>query len=98
MNKGLIMMLKALGVEITPEQIAMIQAIIPQIPGKINEAAEIINRTLQNFDARLRAIETELKEIRKGTAYEYTGGSDTRPGNGESTVAVIGPGTNGGTN
>jgi len=57
------MMLKALGLEITPEHIAMLQALIPQLPAKINEAAQAINAALANFDARLRAIEAQLDAL-----------------------------------
>jgi hypothetical protein len=61
--KGIAMMLKALGVEITPEQIAMLQALIPQLPAKVNEAFSTINAALANFDARLRALETRQDEV-----------------------------------
>ncbi len=58
MNLGLL--LKMLGVKVTPEQIAMIEAIIPQIPGRIQQAVTVINGSLQNFDQRLKAIEEAL--------------------------------------
>ena len=63
MNKGMQMMLKALGLEITSEHIAMLQALIPQLPAKINEVAQAINAALANFDSRLRVIEARLDAI-----------------------------------
>ncbi len=57
MNLGLL--LKMLGVKVTPEQVAMIEAIIPQVPGKIQQVVTVINGSLQNFDHRLRALETQ---------------------------------------
>ena len=64
MNKGMMMMLKALGLEIAPEHLAMLQALIPQLPAKINEVVQGINAALANFDARLRALELEAKAYR----------------------------------
>jgi len=55
MNLGLL--LKMLGVKVTPEQIAAIEAIIPQIPGKIQQTINVVNAALQNFDERLRVLE-----------------------------------------
>ena len=55
MNLGLL--LKMLGVKVTPEQIAAIEAIIPQIPGKIQQTINVINAALQNFDERLQILE-----------------------------------------
>ena len=63
MNKGMMMMLKALGLEIAPEHLAMLQALIPQLPAKINEVVQGINAALANFDARLRALEIAVKAI-----------------------------------
>jgi hypothetical protein len=61
--KGLAMMLKALGIEIPEEQLVMIQAMLPQLPAKLNEASQAINAALLNFDARLKAIEMRLDII-----------------------------------
>lgn len=57
MNKGMQFLFKSLGIEISPETMAMLAALIPQLPAKINEAAQAINGALANFDARLRALE-----------------------------------------
>jgi len=49
-----------LGVKIPPETVAQIEAIVPQLPAKIQEIIGVVNSTLQNFDKRLKAIETAL--------------------------------------
>jgi len=49
--------LKMIGVEVTEETLEMLQALIPQLPAKVNEVVTAINLTLQNFDARLNALE-----------------------------------------
>jgi hypothetical protein len=55
--KGILMLLKALGVELTEEQATMIQELIPQLPEKVNEVVQMINGCMKNFDERLRSIE-----------------------------------------
>jgi predicted PurR-regulated permease PerM len=57
--KGVLMMLKAFGVEITPQQAAMLQGLIPQIPGMVNQ---LIN-TVNSWDARIKRIEQMTEEI-----------------------------------
>lgn len=64
MEKGILILLKALGIEITPEQVAMVQSIIPQIPSKINQVITTVNNMVENSDARLRANEEEVKKLR----------------------------------
>lgn len=61
--KGVIMLLKSFGLEITDQQIAELNAVLPQLPAKINEVVHIINTSLQNFDQRLRAIELQQAVI-----------------------------------
>ncbi len=61
MNLGLL--LKMLGVKVTPEQVAMIEAIIPQVPGKIQQIVTVINGSLHNFDQRLRALEENQRAL-----------------------------------
>jgi hypothetical protein len=65
MNKGMQFLFKSFGIEITPEKLAMLQALIPQLPAKFNEAAQAINGALANFDARLRALEAGQLEHSK---------------------------------
>lgn len=55
--KGLVMMLKALGVNITPEQVGMLEKVIPQVPAKLEEARVFIAGAVTKFDVRLRALE-----------------------------------------
>ena len=73
-----------LGVKVTPEQVAAIEAIIPQIPGKIQQTINVVNAALQNFDERLRNIEANqflvlslLEDLRNGRIDSDNGG-DTR--------------------
>ena len=61
--KGLQMILKAIGLDLTPENLAMLQAVITQLPAKINEAGAAINAALQNFDMRLKAIEASQQAL-----------------------------------
>lgn len=58
--KGLMMMLRALGIEITDADAAAITAVIPTIPARLNQASEAINKAIVDFDARLAAIELVL--------------------------------------
>lgn len=95
MNLGLL--LKMLGVKVTPEQIAAIEAIIPQIPGKIQQTINVINAALQNFDARLRALEQnqliilkQLEDIRDGGRNNSDDGGDIRPAGIGATERAIG--------
>lgn len=55
--KGILLMLKTMGVEITPEQIALLQQYIPQIPALCNHAGQAINGAISQFDTRLQALE-----------------------------------------
>jgi site-specific DNA-adenine methylase len=63
MNKGLILVLRAIGVNITDADAKMIETIIPQIPTKIQELWGVIKSNLENVDARLRALEQTQKEL-----------------------------------
>ena len=60
---GLGMMLKALGVNITPENITSIEVLVPQIPAKLQQAITTVNNALTNFDSRLKALESGQSEI-----------------------------------
>ena len=63
MNFGLIA--KMLGLKLTPEQIAQVDAIVPQIPGKLQECVALIN----TFDARLKALsdgQAKILEVLNG--------------------------------
>ena len=58
-------MLRGLGVEIDEPTLQMVSELLPQLPSKINEVFQAINKTIENFDGRLRSIELELSIIRK---------------------------------
>lgn len=56
-------LLKAFGINVPPETVAQIEALIPQIPSHLQQATRVINSTIQNFDKRLAAIETRLDRM-----------------------------------
>jgi hypothetical protein len=58
---GVGMVLKALGVNVTEQHVRMIEALIPQIPGKINEFVVAFNAALQDNRDRLTRIEEHEK-------------------------------------
>ena len=49
--------LKMLGVKVSPEIVAQLQALIPQIPAKANELISANMAALKSFDERLTKIE-----------------------------------------
>ncbi len=57
-------MLRGLGVEIDEPTLQMVSELLPQLPSKFNEVFQAINKTIENFDGRLRSIELELSIIR----------------------------------
>lgn len=59
MNLGAL--LKMLGIKVPPEVVKQIEAMIPQLPGKVQETIVLINAAVQNFDGRLRQIELVQK-------------------------------------
>jgi hypothetical protein len=61
--KGLAMMLKAMGINVTPEHVKAIEDLIPQLPGKLNQVVSTINDALKYFDQRLTTLETQHAEI-----------------------------------
>jgi hypothetical protein len=72
MGKGLTMVLKALGISITPEQAAMIEAIIPQIPERIGQATTMLNAAVKQYDETLLRIEAAQLEQRDYSRSELT--------------------------
>ena len=75
--------LKVLGIKIPPETAAQIEAIIPQIPAKVQGVLVLVNSAVQNFDARLAAIEANLIRVRDTQLIILevleNGSGDTRP-------------------
>ena len=51
-----------LGVKITPEQVAALEKIIPQIPARAVEIIQFVNATAAQMDMRLKAVE-ELQQL-----------------------------------
>jgi len=60
METVIAMLLKGLGVELTPEQLAQLQVLVPQLPAKVNEIIQMVNI----WDARLKNIERMLEQQR----------------------------------
>lgn len=77
--------LKMLGIKVSEQDIANIEQLIPQIPGKATEIVLFINNAVTNFHQRLQAIEVTqqeiLKELRHGrTEPNNLSGSDPATG------------------
>jgi hypothetical protein len=68
---GLAMMVKAFGIKITDENLRMIEALIPQIPGKVNEFVTVFNAALEDNKKRMTEIEAKLERI-EGTLQHGT--------------------------
>lgn len=87
--KGLAMMLKGLGINISPEHIKAAEEIIPQLPARLNQAVVIINGAINNFDQRLQALEKQNAEIleilrsQNGTGRNRTEFTASRNGTGD---------------
>jgi hypothetical protein len=81
MNLGGI--LKMLGIKISPETTAQIEAVIPQIPTIVQQGIATVNGAVQNFDQRLKALEaaskTNTELLVKILEAQYERNSDIRP-------------------
>jgi len=62
--KGLTMMLKALGINVSPEHIQMIESLLPVLPEKLNQVVSVVNNALTNFDGRLQTLEKQNAELK----------------------------------
>ncbi len=62
--------LKMLGIKVSEQDIANVEALIPQIPAKASEIVIFVNNAVTNFHERLVALEKGqqeiLKELRNG--------------------------------
>jgi hypothetical protein len=56
--------LRVLGVKITPEQIAQLEVIIPQIPARSKAIIEAVNQMIERNDAKMDAIVQQQQAIR----------------------------------
>jgi DNA repair exonuclease SbcCD nuclease subunit len=84
MNLGMI--LKMLGVKVAPEQLAQLEAIIPQIPAKISEVIAYLNGAIKNFDDRLRARNYRMAE----TIVTVSGPPESEPQSEPTTAEIEG--------
>lgn len=55
MNLGTI--LKMLGIKLPPDKLAQIEAMLPQIPGKVNEIITANAAAIKRYDEKLEGIE-----------------------------------------
>jgi hypothetical protein len=62
MNIGTI--LKVLGVKITPEQVAQLETVLPQIPQRAVEVIRYVNQTAADVAVRLEALERSAEMTR----------------------------------
>jgi hypothetical protein len=92
MNKGMQFLFKSLGIEITPETMAMLAALLPQLPAKINEVVQAVNAALTNFDMRLRAIEACLDAIGHEQARINAELQEVAQNGRREPAAILGPG------
>jgi hypothetical protein len=61
MNVSLI--LKALGIKIPDDALRKIETLIPQIPGRVSQAIEVVNSTIKQADERMSALEASNARI-----------------------------------
>jgi cystathionine beta-lyase family protein involved in aluminum resistance len=58
--------LKMLGIKVTEQDVANVEALIPQIPAKATEIVVFVNNAVTNFHQRLEALEkTEAMNAQK---------------------------------
>lgn len=85
--------LKMLGVNVSAQDIANIEALIPQVPGKVSEVLVFLNTAVTNFHQRLTMLESSnakiesqleaiLQELRNGRT-DNLGGSESTSGTGD---------------
>ena len=81
------LILKMLGVKVAPETVAQIEAVLPQLPSKIQEVIAMVNTAIQQGDKRLWILEEQMKLIRVSQEIileavlngRTDSGGDTRP-------------------
>jgi len=62
---GLAIMLKAFGINVSEEHIKNLEVIIPQIPAKLQEAANAINAAIARNEIALEDMRRELSELKE---------------------------------
>lgn len=64
MGKGLLLVLRSIGVNITDEDAKMIEGIIPRIPSMIQQLWGAVDSNMKNFDNRLQILEKGKDELK----------------------------------
>ena len=77
--------LKAMGITVTDDTVRQIETLLPQLPGRLNQAVEVINHAVRETHARLDSQQQQLISIREtlegmnyaGSTAGSTGDRDT---------------------
>lgn len=65
MNKGLVLLLRAIGVNITDDDAKMIEGMIPKIPGMVQNIYTVIQQNMANIDTRMKALESVVQSLKE---------------------------------
>jgi hypothetical protein len=83
MKKGMLMLLRSMGIEVSDEHVNMLTDLIPKLPQIVNDCIRVINVTISRADQRIQALEKEVHLLReeiqngKSTTGDTTGISNT---------------------
>lgn len=86
MDKMLAALLRGLGIQIAPEALAEIEALLPRIPGIVRKVWDTLNLHFVETEQRLAALEQEVRKLNGRNEPFATGvtgnnrGSDTPGG------------------
>lgn len=61
--KGILMLLKSAGVNVTLEDMKKLEELIPKIPGIVQDGIAFVNANVAGFDARLKTLEANQAKI-----------------------------------
>lgn len=61
--KGLITMLKALGIKIPDEHVAALEKFLPELPARAQQAVSVVNNALRYYDEQFQIIKKQNAEI-----------------------------------
>jgi hypothetical protein len=90
MKKGMLLLLRSMGIEIADEHVNMLTDLIPKIPQIVNDCIHVINVTITRADQRIAALENEVKMLREDIQHY---GIKSAPSNSTGISDVTGTGT-----